>query len=145
MSGRAHDQPNCRLLQGVYTVPTGSSLVSASASTSALAAGAVAPQEAGGDDNQPLDLSWPDTWRERITYVIFIPIIVPLWLTLPDSRKPSGQTPASHDNALWPRKHLVMHIRMCAAAWHMTHTSPATCDPIFFWQFSEICPLYLIF
>jgi len=42
------------------------------------------------EENQPLDLSWPDTCRERITYVAFLPIIVPLWLTLPDTRKESG-------------------------------------------------------
>jgi len=36
-------------------------------------------------------LSWPDTCRERITYVAFLPIIVPLWLTLPDTRKESAK------------------------------------------------------
>ena len=35
-------------------------------------------------------LAWPETWRERITYLIILPIIIPLWLTLPDTRKPSG-------------------------------------------------------
>ena len=43
------------------------------------------------EENQPLDLSWPDTCRERITYLAFLPIIIPLWLTLPDTRKESGQ------------------------------------------------------
>jgi sodium/potassium/calcium exchanger 2 len=43
------------------------------------------------EENQPLDLSWPDTCRERITYVAFLPIIVPLWLTLPDTRKESAK------------------------------------------------------
>ena len=50
--------------------------------------------QAGGEeeeDNQPLDLSWPDTFRERVTYLSFLPIIIPLWLTLPDTRKESGQ------------------------------------------------------
>ena len=37
-----------------------------------------------------LDLSWPDSCRERITYILFLPIILPLWLTLPDTRKQSG-------------------------------------------------------
>ena len=41
------------------------------------------------EEAQPLDLSWPDTCRERITYVAFLPIIIPLWLTLPDTRKTS--------------------------------------------------------
>jgi len=50
--------------------------------------------EGGGDEeeeNQPLDLSWPDTCRERITYIAFLPIIIPLWLTLPDTRKESAK------------------------------------------------------
>jgi len=50
--------------------------------------------EGGGEEeeeNQPLDLSWPDTCRERITYLAFLPIIIPLWLTLPDTRKESAK------------------------------------------------------
>ena len=42
------------------------------------------------EENQPLDLSWPDTFRERVTYIIVLPLIIPLWLTLPDTRKESG-------------------------------------------------------
>ena len=42
------------------------------------------------DENQPLDLSWPDSWRERVTYLLFLPIIIPLYITLPDTRKQSG-------------------------------------------------------
>jgi sodium/potassium/calcium exchanger 2 len=56
---------------------------------------APAAQQNAGDDgeeeNQPLDLSWPDNWRERITYILFLPIIIPLWLTLPDTRKESAR------------------------------------------------------
>uniref|UniRef100_A0A0K2UYG8 Sodium/calcium exchanger membrane region domain-containing protein n=2 Tax=Lepeophtheirus salmonis TaxID=72036 RepID=A0A0K2UYG8_LEPSM len=43
------------------------------------------------DESHPLDLSWPDTTRERITYILFLPIILPLWLTLPDTRKSSAR------------------------------------------------------
>ena len=49
-----------------------------------------------GDVYGPLPLSslaWPETWRERITYLVILPIIIPLWLTLPDTRKPSGAVP----------------------------------------------------
>ena len=42
------------------------------------------------DDTKPIDLSWPDTTRKRITYVIVAPLIFPLWLTLPDTRTPRG-------------------------------------------------------
>uniref|UniRef100_A0A4W5QDA1 Solute carrier family 24 member 2 n=1 Tax=Hucho hucho TaxID=62062 RepID=A0A4W5QDA1_9TELE len=40
------------------------------------------------DEDQPLSLSWPDTMRKRFTYLLIMPIIFPLWLTLPDVRKP---------------------------------------------------------
>nr|XP_015200486.1 PREDICTED: sodium/potassium/calcium exchanger 2 isoform X2 [Lepisosteus oculatus] len=46
----------------------------------------------GGDDgeddeDQPLSLSWPETNRKRVTYLLILPIVFPLWLTLPDVRK----------------------------------------------------------
>ncbi|GLV40348.1 Nckx30C [Carabus blaptoides fortunei] len=40
---------------------------------------------------EALDMSWPDTCRKRITYVILAPILFPLWLTLPDTRTPRGK------------------------------------------------------
>ncbi|KAL3067136.1 hypothetical protein OYC64_016974 [Pagothenia borchgrevinki] len=39
------------------------------------------------DDEQPLSLAWPDTNRKRIIYLVILPIILPLWLTLPDVRR----------------------------------------------------------
>ncbi|XP_063739114.1 sodium/potassium/calcium exchanger 2-like isoform X3 [Eleginops maclovinus] len=39
------------------------------------------------DDEQPLSMAWPDTNRKRITYLLILPIILPLWLTLPDVRR----------------------------------------------------------
>ncbi|CAJ1052743.1 sodium/potassium/calcium exchanger 2 [Xyrichtys novacula] len=39
------------------------------------------------DEDQPLSLAWPDTWRKRITYLIILPIVLPLWLSLPDVRR----------------------------------------------------------
>ncbi|XP_067838340.1 sodium/potassium/calcium exchanger 2-like [Heptranchias perlo] len=39
------------------------------------------------DEDQPLSLAWPDTPRKRIIYLIVLPIILPLWITLPDVRK----------------------------------------------------------
>ena len=44
----------------------------------------------GGEEEdpiEPLDMSWPDTWRKRITYLLVLPLILPLWLTLPDTRQ----------------------------------------------------------
>ncbi|XP_067285040.1 sodium/potassium/calcium exchanger 2-like isoform X2 [Pseudorasbora parva] len=43
------------------------------------------------EDDQPLSLSWPDTCRKRFTYLIILPIVFPLWITLPDVRKSSSK------------------------------------------------------
>ena len=39
------------------------------------------------DGPEPLSLAWPDTCSKRVTYVCFLPLVLPLWLTLPDTRK----------------------------------------------------------
>eukprot|EP00118_Oscarella_pearsei_P004968 m.22062 g.22062 ORF g.22062 m.22062 type:complete len:679 (+) comp28277_c1_seq2:255-2291(+) len=38
------------------------------------------------DDDEPLSIKWPESWRKRITYVLLIPIVYPLYFTLPDVR-----------------------------------------------------------
>uniref|UniRef100_A0A8C3FX68 Solute carrier family 24 member 2 n=1 Tax=Cyclopterus lumpus TaxID=8103 RepID=A0A8C3FX68_CYCLU len=43
------------------------------------------------EEDQPLSLSWPDTNRKRLTYLLIIPIVLPLWLTLPDVRKATSK------------------------------------------------------
>ncbi|XP_046905315.1 sodium/potassium/calcium exchanger 2-like [Hypomesus transpacificus] len=43
------------------------------------------------DEDQPLSLSWPETNRKRLTYLIIMPIVFPLWLTLPDVRKTTAK------------------------------------------------------
>lgn len=37
-------------------------------------------------EDKPLSLEWPDTRRKQATYLILLPIIFPLWLTVPDVR-----------------------------------------------------------
>ena len=63
------------------------------------------------DENQPLDLSWPDSWRERVTYLLFLPIIIPLYITLPDTRKQSGIRSLFYlkDNQSRTRIHTINH------------------------------------
>ncbi|XP_033750802.1 sodium/potassium/calcium exchanger 2-like isoform X2 [Pecten maximus] len=39
------------------------------------------------EDEEPLDLSWPDNWKKRINYIIVAPIVYALWITLPDVRR----------------------------------------------------------
>ncbi|CAJ0590992.1 unnamed protein product [Cylicocyclus nassatus] len=43
-------------------------------------------------DEQPLDLSWPETHLKRFIFVLLAPITFPLALTLPDVRKPSWRS-----------------------------------------------------
>ncbi|CAJ1086337.1 sodium/potassium/calcium exchanger 2-like isoform X2 [Xyrichtys novacula] len=43
------------------------------------------------EEDQPLSLSWPESARKRFTYLLIIPIVLPLWLTLPDVRKASAK------------------------------------------------------
>ncbi|XP_037082233.1 sodium/potassium/calcium exchanger Nckx30C-like, partial [Pollicipes pollicipes] len=43
------------------------------------------------DAQKPIDLSWPDTTRKRIIYVLVAPIVFLLWITLPDCKSPRGR------------------------------------------------------
>ncbi|NXC24563.1 NCKX2 protein, partial [Campylorhamphus procurvoides] len=42
------------------------------------------------DEDQPLSLAWPETPRKQLTYLLVLPIVFPLWATLPDVRKPTS-------------------------------------------------------
>ncbi|XP_040894336.1 sodium/potassium/calcium exchanger 1-like [Toxotes jaculatrix] len=37
-------------------------------------------------EDEPLSLEWPDTRRKQVTYLLLLPIVFPLWLTVPDVR-----------------------------------------------------------
>ncbi|XP_053199807.1 sodium/potassium/calcium exchanger 2-like [Scomber japonicus] len=43
------------------------------------------------EEDQPLSLSWPESCRKRFTYLFIMPVVIPLWLTLPDVRKQSSK------------------------------------------------------
>ncbi|KFO97602.1 Sodium/potassium/calcium exchanger 2 [Calypte anna] len=43
------------------------------------------------DEEQPLSLAWPDTPRKQFTYLIVFPIVLPLWISLPDVRNPGSK------------------------------------------------------
>ncbi|XP_036290060.1 sodium/potassium/calcium exchanger 2 isoform X7 [Pipistrellus kuhlii] len=43
------------------------------------------------EEDQPLSLGWPSNPRKQVTFLIVLPIVFPLWLTLPDVRKPSAR------------------------------------------------------
>uniref|UniRef100_A0A3Q1I2Z0 Sodium/calcium exchanger membrane region domain-containing protein n=1 Tax=Anabas testudineus TaxID=64144 RepID=A0A3Q1I2Z0_ANATE len=53
-------------------------------------AGGEAGEEDEEDEDQPLSLAWPDTTRKRLTYLLILPIVLPLWLSLPDVRRESS-------------------------------------------------------
>ncbi|XP_006790884.1 sodium/potassium/calcium exchanger 2 [Neolamprologus brichardi] len=55
------------------------------------AAGGDEDGEEDEDEDKPLSLAWPDTPRKQITYVLILPIILPLWLTLPDVRRETSE------------------------------------------------------
>uniref|UniRef100_A0A3Q1JM38 Sodium/potassium/calcium exchanger 1 n=1 Tax=Anabas testudineus TaxID=64144 RepID=A0A3Q1JM38_ANATE len=43
------------------------------------------------EENEPLSLEWPDMRRKQVTYLFLLPIVFPLWLTLPDVRNPASR------------------------------------------------------
>ncbi|XP_054631184.1 sodium/potassium/calcium exchanger 1-like isoform X2 [Dunckerocampus dactyliophorus] len=43
------------------------------------------------NEEEPLSLEWPDTPRKQITYLLLLPIVFPLWLTVPDVRKQTSR------------------------------------------------------
>ncbi|XP_015256166.1 PREDICTED: sodium/potassium/calcium exchanger 1 isoform X1 [Cyprinodon variegatus] len=43
-------------------------------------------EEEGEKEDDPLSLQWPDTPRKQATYLFLLPIVFPLWLTVPDVR-----------------------------------------------------------
>ncbi|XP_073824070.1 solute carrier family 24 member Nckx30C isoform X5 [Musca autumnalis] len=43
------------------------------------------------DEPEPLSMAWPDTARKRLTYILVAPLLIPMWLTLPDTRTPKGK------------------------------------------------------
>lgn len=47
--------------------------------------------EDGEENEEPLSLEWPDTRRKQATYLFLLPIVFPLWLTVPDVRNPVKQ------------------------------------------------------
>ncbi|KAF5895052.1 sodium/potassium/calcium exchanger 1 isoform X1, partial [Clarias magur] len=45
----------------------------------------------GEENEEPLSLDWPDTRRKQATYLFLLPIVFPLWLTIPDVRNPASR------------------------------------------------------
>ncbi|XP_042543664.1 sodium/potassium/calcium exchanger 1 isoform X4 [Dipodomys spectabilis] len=43
-------------------------------------------------DEEPLSLEWPATRQKQAIYLFLLPIVFPLWLTIPDVRREVGET-----------------------------------------------------
>ena len=43
------------------------------------------------EDETPLDMSFPEGLRQRITYILLFPLTFSLWMTLPDVRRPEKE------------------------------------------------------
>uniref|UniRef100_UPI00398E5F44 sodium/potassium/calcium exchanger 1 n=1 Tax=Pristiophorus japonicus TaxID=55135 RepID=UPI00398E5F44 len=43
------------------------------------------------NEDIPLSLEWPDTRRKQVTYLCLLPIVFPLWLTVPDVRNTASK------------------------------------------------------
>ncbi|XP_035273790.1 sodium/potassium/calcium exchanger 1-like isoform X1 [Anguilla anguilla] len=48
-------------------------------------------EEEEGENEEPLSLEWPDSRRKQATYLFLLPIVFPLWLTIPDVRNPASR------------------------------------------------------
>ncbi|CAD6184411.1 unnamed protein product [Caenorhabditis auriculariae] len=42
-------------------------------------------------EEQPLDMTWPDKWQKKLTYVLLAPVLVPMWVTIPDVRRTTSR------------------------------------------------------
>ncbi|TFK13108.1 leucyl-cystinyl aminopeptidase [Platysternon megacephalum] len=43
------------------------------------------------ENDKPLSLKWPETWRKQAIYLFLLPVVFPLWLTVPDVRNPRSR------------------------------------------------------
>ena len=44
------------------------------------------------EEEKPLDMTWPDDNIKRLTYVCLAPVLIPMWVTIPDVRKEVSST-----------------------------------------------------
>ncbi|XP_074862512.1 sodium/potassium/calcium exchanger 1 [Carettochelys insculpta] len=44
------------------------------------------------EQGEPLSLKWPETRRKQAMYLFLLPVVFPLWLTVPDVRNPNSRS-----------------------------------------------------
>ncbi|XP_033214359.1 sodium/potassium/calcium exchanger Nckx30C isoform X2 [Belonocnema kinseyi] len=97
-SGAASKETTLQLQQSSQGTTTTTTTAGTSAGIQELPNGGIASGidaglESGEEDEPPeaLDMGWPRSNKKRLTYVLVAPILIPLWLTLPDTRTPRGK------------------------------------------------------
>ncbi|XP_036140381.1 sodium/potassium/calcium exchanger Nckx30C isoform X2 [Monomorium pharaonis] len=102
-SGASSKETTLQLQQGSQGTTTTTTTTTTTAGTTAgiqelpnggIAAGLDAGLDSGEEDEpgpEGLNMSWPNSPRKRLTYILVLPILFPLWLTLPDTRTPRGK------------------------------------------------------
>ncbi|XP_012576805.1 PREDICTED: sodium/potassium/calcium exchanger 2 isoform X2 [Condylura cristata] len=85
--------PNSTSTEVEMTTPSDASepVQNGSLSHNVEAAEAQTTEAGEEEEDQPLSLAWPSNTRKQITFLIVLPIVFPLWVTLPDVRKPSAR------------------------------------------------------
>ncbi|XP_065415264.1 sodium/potassium/calcium exchanger 1 [Chrysemys picta bellii] len=48
-------------------------------------------EDEGEENDEPLSLEWPETRRKQALYLFLLPVVFPLWLTVPDVRNPRSR------------------------------------------------------
>ncbi|XP_076750749.1 solute carrier family 24 member Nckx30C isoform X1 [Xylocopa sonorina] len=101
-SGTSSKETTLQLQQGSQGTTTTTTTTTTTAGTTVgiqelpnggIAAGLDAGLDSGEEDEPPeaLDMGWPSSPKKRLTYILVAPILIPLWLTLPDTRTPRGK------------------------------------------------------
>ncbi|XP_072320754.1 sodium/potassium/calcium exchanger 1-like [Eucyclogobius newberryi] len=66
---------------------------SSSSSSSSSRSDQEEQEEKDGEEEEsaPLSLDWPQTWSKQVSYLFLLPIVFPLWLTVPDVRNAASR------------------------------------------------------
>ncbi|XP_036743813.2 sodium/potassium/calcium exchanger 2 isoform X2 [Manis pentadactyla] len=85
--------PNSTSMEVEMTPPSDASepVQNGNLSHSIEAAEAQTTETGEDEEDQPLSLAWPSNARKQVTFLIVLPIVFPLWMTLPDVRKPTSR------------------------------------------------------
>ncbi|KAK5985380.1 Sodium/potassium/calcium exchanger 2 [Trichostrongylus colubriformis] len=43
------------------------------------------------EEEQPLNMEWPDKFTKQVTYICLAPVLIPMWVTIPDVRRPTSR------------------------------------------------------